>query len=53
MTKTTPTEEQRQLATRIPKQLWREMKLHCVRREETMQAFVTAALRATLARERK
>lgn len=37
-----------QLATRVPKALHREMKLHCVRAEESVMAFVVAAVTARL-----
>jgi hypothetical protein len=38
-----------QLATRIPKALHRDLKLHCVRSETSVMDFVTAALREKLA----
>jgi predicted HicB family RNase H-like nuclease len=38
-----------QLATRIPRRLHREMKLHCVSNEISLMAFVVDALRAKLA----
>jgi predicted HicB family RNase H-like nuclease len=38
-----------QLATRIPRRLHREMKLHCVGREVSLMAFVVDALREKLA----
>ncbi len=37
-----------QLATRIPRRLHREMKLHCVAQEVSLMAFVVEALRAKL-----
>ena len=40
-----------QLATRIPKTLHRELKLHCVKTETSVMAFVVDALREKLARE--
>ena len=39
-----------QLATRIPKSLHRELKLHCVQADVSVMAFVVAALRARLAK---
>jgi predicted HicB family RNase H-like nuclease len=39
-----------QLATRIPKRLHRAMKLECVTREESLQAWLLDALEAHLAR---
>ena len=39
-----------QLATRIPKGLHRELKLHCVRSETSLMDFVVSALRERLAR---
>jgi hypothetical protein len=39
-----------QLATRVPRRLLRELKLHGVRTETTMQAMVVAALREHLRR---
>ncbi len=41
-----------QLATRIPKTLHRELKLHCVTHETTVMDFVVAALQERLAREK-
>jgi predicted HicB family RNase H-like nuclease len=41
-----------QLATRIPKTLHRQMKLHCVRTEQSVMDFVTKALQERLERER-
>jgi hypothetical protein len=38
-----------QLATRIPKVLHRELKLHCVTREVSVMGFVTAAIGEKLA----
>lgn len=40
-----------QLATRIPKSLHRELKLHCVRTDKSLMDFVVTALREKLARE--
>jgi len=37
-----------QLATRIPRRLHREMKLHCVANEVSLMAFVVQALREKL-----
>ena len=37
-----------QLATRIPRRLHREMKLHCVAQEVSLMAFVVEALRDKL-----
>jgi predicted HicB family RNase H-like nuclease len=37
-----------QLATRIPRRLHREMKMHCVAREVSLMAFVVDALREKL-----
>jgi len=37
-----------QLATRIPRRLHREMKLHCVANEVSLMAFVVNALREKL-----
>lgn len=37
-----------QLATRIPRRLHREMKLHCVAQEVSLMAFVVDALREKL-----
>jgi len=37
-----------QLATRIPRRLHREMKLHCVANEVSLMAFVVEALREKL-----
>lgn len=37
-----------QLATRIPRRLHREMKLHCVTKEVSLMAFVVDALREKL-----
>jgi hypothetical protein len=39
-----------QLATRIPKTLHRELKLHCVTADVTVMAFVVDAVRERLAR---
>lgn len=43
-------EAQVQLATRVPRRLLRELKLHTVRTETTIQATVVAALREHLRR---
>ena len=40
-----------QLATRIPKRVHRELKVHCVTSETTVMEFVVEALREKLARE--
>jgi predicted HicB family RNase H-like nuclease len=40
-----------QLATRIPKSLHRELKVHCVRAEESVMGFVVQALAEKLARD--
>ena len=40
-----------QLATRIPKALHRELKLHCVQTDVLVMAFVVQALEDKLARE--
>jgi predicted HicB family RNase H-like nuclease len=40
-----------QLATRIPKALHRELKLHCVRTDVSVMEFVVKALEEKLARE--
>jgi predicted HicB family RNase H-like nuclease len=42
-----------QLATRIPKALHRELKLHCVTRDTSVMAFVVDALRERLERRPK
>ncbi len=39
-----------QLATRIPKGLHRQLKLHCVQSDTSLMGFVVAALRDKLAR---
>jgi hypothetical protein len=44
-------EVQVQLATRIPKTLHRQLKLHCVERESSVMDFVVTALREKVARE--
>ena len=41
-----------QLATRIPDELRRELKLHCVRAEVSVMDFVIAALREKLAKDK-
>ncbi len=40
-----------QLATRIPKTLLRDCKLHCIRTDQKLLTFVAAALADKLARE--
>jgi len=40
-----------QLATRIPKQLHRELKLHCVKSDVSVMDFVVGALQDKLARD--
>src|SRR5437016_13400681 len=40
-----------QLATRIPKSLHRELKLHCVHADTSVMDFVVAALKEKLARQ--
>jgi predicted HicB family RNase H-like nuclease len=40
-----------QLATRIPKRVHRELKLHCVTSETTVMEFLIEALKEQLARE--
>lgn len=47
-----PTEELVQLATRVPKRLHREVKLHCVGSGQTVMEFVVEALRDRLAARR-
>ena len=44
-----PNEAWVQLATRIPRRVHREMKLHCVSQEVSLMAFVVDALREKLA----
>lgn len=39
-----------QLATRIPKSLHRELKLHCVHADTSVMGFVVAAIKEKLAR---
>ena len=41
-----------QLATRIPKQLHRELKLHCVKADLSVMEFVVSALGDKLGRSR-
>ena len=41
-----------QLATRIPKELHRRLKLHCVTHEIALQDFVVEAVEEKLRRER-
>ena len=45
---TDPNEAWVQLATRIPRRLHRQMKLHCVSQEVSLMAFVVDALREKL-----
>ena len=40
-----------QLATRIPKTVHRALKLHCVRSDTSVMAFVVAAVQEKIARE--
>ena len=40
-----------QLATRIPKQLHRELKLHCVKADVSLMEFVVSALEDKLQRD--
>jgi len=40
-----------QLATRIPKQLHRELKLHCVKSDVSVMDFVVSALQDKLSRD--
>lgn len=42
-----------QLATRIPKPLHRELKLHCVQAETSVMDFVIAAIEDKLGRKAK
>jgi len=42
-----------QLATRIPKNLHRRLKLHCVTHDTSVMAFVERAIEERLAREGK
>lgn len=42
-----------QLATRIPKQLHRELKLYCVKSDVSVMEFVVSALQDKLQRETK
>jgi predicted HicB family RNase H-like nuclease len=44
------TEAQTQLATRIPKDLHRRLKLHCVTNDIAVQDFVTQAIEEKLGR---
>jgi len=46
-----PEEPWTQLATRIPKSLHRELKLHCVTHEIAVQDFVTKAIEEKLGRK--
>ncbi len=38
------------MATRIPKELHRQLKLHCVERDTSVMEFVVASLEETLAK---
>ncbi len=51
MRTTNPDEPWVQLATRIPRDVHRAVKLACVHADVKVQAFVVAALRDNLARE--
>jgi predicted HicB family RNase H-like nuclease len=42
-----------QLATRIPKDIHRRLRLHCVTQELTMMEFVIRAIEERLARDKK
>jgi hypothetical protein len=42
-----------QLATRIPKPLHRELKLHCVKSDQSVMQFVVDSLEEKLSRETK
>ncbi|HLY38847.1 MAG TPA: hypothetical protein VKU61_12475 [Candidatus Binatia bacterium] len=42
-----------QLATRIPKELHRELKLHCVQADMKLMDFVVAAIREKLATRKR
>ena len=42
-----------QLATRIPRELLQRIRIFCVQREQTMQGFVSDALREKLGRGRR
>jgi predicted HicB family RNase H-like nuclease len=46
-----PEEPWTQLATRIPKSLHRELKLHCVTHEIAVQDFVTKSIEEKLGRK--
>jgi len=48
-----PKEPWVQLATRIPKSLRRDVKLHCVNAETTLLAFIVEAIEEKLARDEK
>jgi hypothetical protein len=43
----------RQLATRIPKELHRRLKLHCVTHDTSMMDFVTKAIEEKLGRKQR
>lgn len=42
-----------QLATRVPKSLHHELKLHCVKNDESVMDFVVAAIRARLGKAKR
>ena len=42
-----------QLATKVPKNLHHRVRLHCVRTDTTVMAFVISALKDKLVRERR
>jgi len=42
-----------QLATRVPKELHRRLKFHCVVHDTSVMAFVVRAIEERLARDRK
>ncbi len=48
---TTPHEAWTQLATRIPKELHRRLKLHCVTHDTSVMDFVVEALKEKLGRK--
>jgi len=52
MARETTEEVLTQLATRIPKELHRRLKLHCVTHEIDVQDFVTQAIEEKLGRKR-
>ena len=53
MAKAQAEEAQTQLATRIPKELLRRLKLYCVTHEIDVQDFVTEAIEEKLGRKAK